>query len=537
MYNKGLFADWVPKPAQLVLVLVFLLPILVINGVYTGNIGYMAGSLGMPNSWLVFANYAGVVGMGVSMPVIFRYKLAFYTKYLMLRTFLVLALLSFIIGTTDSVGVIVICTFFIGFFKMFALIEVIMPVMMMISPKGDRAQFYGIFYPAAIIIPQVVGYLATRVGFFSFWENMHFYMAVIMLFCALLSVVFMHNLRYDKKVSLKGVDWWGLFLYTSIFIAIAYFVSFAKQLNYFRSENIMLSAVVIVVGIIFYAIHQRKVPMPFVDFRTLKNYNVIHGIMMLFMLGFFLAGSSLQSKITQGILGYSTVLDNSFNLWMIPGIALGSIFSLLWLTKNRSLKIYILTGFTSFLVYYVLMYFLVSPNLSYELLILPNILRGFGMAVLFIGVWLYALSSLSMEATLGVAAVLIITRTMLGPAIWSLAFNYIDSIWNLEVMTNFAGKLDASAFSKQGAMNLYKNLNLDALMISTKRIYGLLVLLGGAVLIYVSFLNLEGLGKRKLVLLRKRLKGQSVKGYKREVESNNEEEIKTEATAASGTAV
>lgn len=155
----------------------------------------------------------------------------------------------------------------------------------------------------------------------------------------------------------------------------------------------------------------------------------------------------------------------------------------------------------------------------------------------FIGVWLYALSSLSMEATLGVAAVLIITRTMLGPAIWSLAFNYIDSIWNQEVMTNFAGKLDASAFSKQGAMNLYKNLNLDALMISTKRIYGLLVLLGGAVLIYVSFLNLEGLGKRKLILLRKRLKGQSVKGYKREVENSNEEEIKTEATAASGTAI
>ena len=299
----------------------------------------------------------------------------------------------------------------------------------------------------------------------------------------------------------------------------------------------MLSAVVIVVGIIFYAIHQRKVPMPFVDFRTLKNYNVIHGIMMLFMLGFFLAGSSLQSKITQGILGYSTVLDNSFNLWMIPGIALGSIFSLNWLTKNGSLKIYILTGFTSFLVYYVLMYFLVSPNLSYELLILPNILRGFGMAVLFIGVWLYALSNLSMDATLGVAAVLIITRTMLGPAIWSLAFNYIDSIWNLEVMTNFAGKLDASAFSQQGAMNLYKNLNLDALMISTKRIYGLLVLLGGAVLIYVSFLQLEGLGKRKLVLLRKRLKGQSVKGYKREMRNNKEEEVKTEATAASGTAV
>ena len=107
MYNKGLFADWVPKPLQLVLILVFLLPILVVSGVYTGNLSFMVGSLGTHNEWLVFANYAGVVGMGVSMPIIFRYKLRFHTKFLMMRTLLFLALSSFMIGTTDNVIVIV----------------------------------------------------------------------------------------------------------------------------------------------------------------------------------------------------------------------------------------------------------------------------------------------------------------------------------------------------------------------------------------------------------------------------------------------
>ena len=533
MYNKGLFADWVPKPVQLLLIIVFLLPILVVSGIYTGNLSYMVGSLGSQNEWIVFANYAGVVGMGVSLPIIFRYKLRFYTKFLMLKTLLMLALASFIIGTTDNNLVIVSSSFFIGFLKMFALIELIMPVMFIISPTGDRPRFYSIFYPMAIIVPQIAGYIMTRVGFTTYWENANYIMAILMLFLAVLALIFMHNKRFDRKVPLYYVDWTGMFLYTVVFLAMAYFIAFSKQLNYFRSDNILLATVVVIVGIILYQINQRLTKRPFVDFGSLKNYNVIHGIMMLFMLGFFLAGSSLQSKITIGILGFDAVMDNSYNLWMIPGLVLASIFSLKWLGKDKSLKIYILTGFSAFIFYYIFMYFLVSANVSYEQLIIPNIIRGFGMGVLFIGVWLYALSNLSVDATLGAAAVLIVVRTMIGPGVWSLIFGYFDGTWSLEALTNMAGKMDASAYSRETAMGLYRTLNLEALMISTKRIYGMLILLGIAVLVYVSFLNLEGLEKRKIVLLRKRLKGQDTEGYNREVEDEENEEIKEEVTAAS----
>lgn len=536
MYNKGLFADWVPKPLMLVLILVFMLPILVVSGIYTGNLSYMVGSLGTQNEWIVFANYAGVVGMGVSLPVIFRYKLRFHTKFLMVRTLLFLALANFMIATTDSVIVIVSSAFFIGYLKMFALIELILPTMYIISPDGNRPRFYAIFYPSAIVFPQLAGYIMTRFGLGTFWQNANLIMAIVMLVLAALAVVFMHNKRFDKKVSLKGIDWLGMFLFTVLFLAMAYIIAFAKQQNYFRSENIVLAFGIMVLTGVLYAINQKLKSQPFVHFGFLKKYNVIHGISMLFMLGFFLAGSSLQSKITMGVLGFNTVMDNSFNLWMIPGLAIAIYYSMKWLVKDKSLKIYILTGFSAFIFYYIFMYFLVSPGLSYEQLIIPNIIRGFGMAVLFIGVWLYALSNLPQDAMLGAAAVMIIVRTMIGPGLWSLGFNYIDGIWNLEAFTNMAGKMDASALSQQTAMGYYKNIKLDALMISTKRLYGLLILLGGAVLTYVAFLNFEGLDKRRLVLLKKRLKGQSVKGYVREVELQKAEE-KEEIKAASAAAI
>lgn len=537
MYDKGLFADWVPEPLRMVLMAVFMLPILVVSGIYTGNLSYMVGSLGTHNEWIVFANYAGVVGMGVSLPLIFRYKLRFFTKFLMVRTLLFLALANFMIGTTDNNIVIVSCAFFIGFLKMFALIEFIVPVMAIISPDGNRPKFYAIFYPSAIVFPQLAGYMMTHFGFSTYWQNANFIMAIVMLTLAALAVVFMHNKRYDKKMSLEGIDWTGMFLFTTVFLALAYIISFAKQQNYFRSDTIILAIGIMLAGSLLYLINQGLKDNPFIHLRFLKNYSVIHGIIMLLMLGFFLAGSSLQSKITIGVLGFDSVMDNSFNLWMIPGLLVAILFSLKWLVNDKSLKIYILIGFSAFIFYYIFMYFLVSPGLSYEQLIIPNIIHGFGMAVLFIGIWLYALGNLPPDAMLGAAAVMIIVRTMIGPGMWSLIFNYIDGFWSLEALTNMVGKMDASAYSQQTAMGFYKTLNLDALMISTKRLYGLLVLMGGAVLIYVSFLNLDGLNKRGVVLLRKRLKGQNVKGYVREIEVQKAEELEEEVKAASAVAV
>ena len=391
------------------------------------------------------------------------------------------------------------------------MMEVILPMMFIISPDGKRPKFYSIFYPLAIVVPQVGGYIFTQIGFFTFWQNVHFIMAIAMLICALLATVFMHHQRFDKKVPLYYIDWMGMFIYTVVFLAMAFFIAFAKQQNYFHSRFIVFATVVVIVGIIIYQIHQRLERRPFVDFRALKKYNIIHGIMMLFMLGFLLAGTSLQSRITRGVLGFSTVLDNSLNLWMIPGVLVASVFSLKWLTQEKSIKTYIIIGFSAFMLYFLMMYFLVSPNLSYNELIVPNILRGFAMTILFIGIWLYALSNLSVDVMLSVAAVLIITRTMLGPGVWSVLLNYIDGFYQVESLNNIAGKMDGSAYSKRVAMQLYRNVKIDTLVIATQRLYGFMILMSNVILIYILFLNFDGLGKRKLISFRNRFRRKNKK--------------------------
>ena len=47
MYNQGLFKDWVPKPAMLLLIILYLFPLLVVGGIYTPNFSNMMSDLGM----------------------------------------------------------------------------------------------------------------------------------------------------------------------------------------------------------------------------------------------------------------------------------------------------------------------------------------------------------------------------------------------------------------------------------------------------------------------------------------------------------
>lgn len=80
MYNKGLFANWVPKPLQLLLIAIFSAFTMSLSGVNTGNITYMYSSMGSMSEYFSMANYATTIGMGAVMPLVMRFKFRFKVR-------------------------------------------------------------------------------------------------------------------------------------------------------------------------------------------------------------------------------------------------------------------------------------------------------------------------------------------------------------------------------------------------------------------------------------------------------------------------
>ncbi len=131
-YNKGLFANWVPKIVQLLLILFFIILLFPMSSIYVGNLSYMVGETGQMAEYFMWANFAGTVGMGAAMPVAFRVKLAFKIRDKVIFILLLVALFNFIIATTGNPIIIVLISILMNFFKMLALIEFMLPVMMIL---------------------------------------------------------------------------------------------------------------------------------------------------------------------------------------------------------------------------------------------------------------------------------------------------------------------------------------------------------------------------------------------------------------------
>lgn len=533
MYNKGLFHKWVPKPVMLLLIIVLLVPVLTVSAVYTGNIADMVGGLGTMSETISLANNASAIGMAAVFPLLLRTKRFFRSKELLIGGMTMLAILSLICGTTEYAEVIVICSFFMGIFKMFAMMELIVPVMFMISPTGDRGRFYSFFYPISIGLGQLAASFSTSYAYNHQWQNVYVVASVVLLLCTLLCVVFMHNLRPGKKLPLTGFDWLSMGLFSVAFMLLNYVVVFARQQAWLVSENIQFATAGFIVFLALFLYRQTVSKTPNLPLEIFTKKNVIHACIMIFLMGMFMGSASVQSAFTS-VLGYDNPTNAQLNMAMVPGVIFGGVLGFYWFKNKWSMKGYVLIGFAAFYLYAVVMYFLIAPVIDIEYLIFPNFLRGLGMTVLFIGLGLYGLDKLSMQQTLAVASVLVILRSFLGTAFFGAIYSWAMYKLQWQNVGDLAVNIDAMNNINQArgnGMALYGSVQVQAVLVAAKELLGFILIGGIGVLTYVAVHRFNPV-RRRLVFASKILAGHPVKGYRLHGRKEKIEELADVVAAA-----
>ena len=532
MYNQGLFKDWVPKPIMLLLIILYLFPLLVVSGIYTANFREMMGDMGIYAEYLSWANYASFIGMGAALPLLLRFKMRFRSKELMITSLLVIALCSVVISTTSNPYVLIFSNFVIGYFKIIALIELILPLLHILSPDGDRTKFYSVFYPLSIATAQLSTYLFSRIAYNLEWESVYIIMTIVLLLLVLISVVFMHNLRFSRKLPLYYIDWFSILLYVLSFFLLSYVLVFAKQQGWYTSPNVQWSSIGFVVVFILFIIRQNGLKRPFVPLSIFKRKSFIQGITLLFGLGMFLASGTIQNTFTVGVLGYNSPTNNLLNYAMIPGIVLGGVYASIWYKKKLGTKFLIFSGIVFYTLHFVMMYFLISPQIEMSYLILPAILRGLGMTILFISIWYYALNGFNMGETLAAVALTIIIRSVVSVAFAGAIYSWIYYKLQLQGLENIAHHLDTVSLSpKGGGLAVYGRSRLQAILTASKTLYGYSIIVSIILMIYTLMLRFENTHYRRLILIRKKLRGESIKGYNSRARKNAIESISTGAGA------
>lgn len=508
------FRSWVPNWLKVVVALLILIPILLVNGAYTGSNIDISGYLGVLSEDINMAYYASSAGMAVAHLVIPKIKPIATAKTIILIVLLFQVLLSLICAETNYIEVIIICSFFIGYFKAFSMIETINILMPALSPSGTRNEFYAKFYPITLTCGQLSLVITAELAYIYNWQYMYYFMILMLLVAIIAVVLCMSFARRLVRIPIKDIDWISFFLISVCFMAIIYVATYGKTKDWFASNSIIIATVLIpVTGWLF--IRRQFSDKPFLDLSVLKNRNSVTVYILSFVLMFYTSFSILVSSYTTNVLRLDSAHVNELYLYTIPGFVVGGVICYYWFMKEIRMTWLIFLGFSCFTISIALLYFQIMPSGLYEDLYLLMFLRGVGMLVLFVAFAIYGIYGLSPKQLIYNAFFLIGARSALAPAVGaSILTNWLYRLQQknsliLSQGVDMQNQLASSQFSSsvntalaQGwsiedaqkiATNLlYQKIQIQAVTVSIKTIAGWMLIFGiilliGIVLYFLQF--------------------------------------------------
>ena len=401
-FAMPMFNGWVPSRLRPLLYLLLAFCFQLSGAVYFGSTAQMVGAMSLMREDIQFVAMCGVVGVNMPFPFLFRYKLRFTNRQLLINAALVIAACNVLSLYVTSLPLLCAISYVAGFFKLCGTFECFSNIRLWLSPKQD----FGIFLPSMYIL--ILGampgsnWLAAQLTMaLDSWQAMHWFMAALMLTVALTVYVCTHPWRMmPRPLPLVSLDWLGCLLWSACMLEVIWLFTYGEYYNWADSATwratlyALPPTVLVTVGRMTHIRHPYLDPSVWLHWRLLP-------ILGLFFVAEVMNATphALQNALTGGVLHWGYTTTQQFYLFELLGYAAGCAFTILWgkgdprwgvlprwgLKYTRLLTM----GFACLLAYQAIMYFQVSASLNVERLYLPTFLRAFGYAIFFSTMTIY----------------------------------------------------------------------------------------------------------------------------------------------------
>ena len=387
MYN-----DWVPEGIRPWIYLLFAFFFQLSGGIYFANLQHMMGATSMMREDIQLIAMFGVVGVNMPFPFLFRYKLRFTNRQLLINAALVIAVCNILCLYVTWLPALCAISYVAGFFKLCGTFECFSNIRLWISPKQD----FGVFLPTIYIIILAAmpasNWICQQLTIaFDSWQTMHWFMVALMLVVVLVIYTCTHPWRFMKPLPLVSLDWLGCILWSAVMLEIIWLFTYGEYYNWWDAP--IWCAVIVVLPITLAVCVGRMLHIrhPYIDPKVWPHARLIPILGMFFVAEVMNATPhALQNTLTGGILHWGFTTTSQLYIFEFIGYVLGAAFTVFWHRPLHQKYTRLLTvGFFCLLMYQVMMYFYVSPVLNIERLWLPTVLRTFGYAIFFATMTLY----------------------------------------------------------------------------------------------------------------------------------------------------
>ena len=400
-FMMPMFRDFVPRRIQPWIYVVTVLCFQFSGGVYLGALDAIRGTTGFMIEDLVFLLFAGLAGMAVYFPMLFRMKFRFTNQQLLITSAVVIAVCNFITMRTTNTAILLPVCFFAGVAKIQGTFECMSNIQLWMTPERD----FGIFFPILhiILLTAITGsaWLAAVVAFHLSWQMMHVLTIGTMCFVVLTQLTLCRPwCPMPQRMPLRGIDIPTGLLISLLMLMVSYILVYGDHLMWLQSPTLrwLLALSLILLAFIMYRL--KTVEKPYISLDIFRYKNVL-AILLVTAIAEMLLGAehTLEEVYWSAVRGLEEHTKTELCLWSLPGVYVGCGVTLFWLgharwPKKSSKDIHTFhaqrwkvwklfaIGFGCIFAYSLWMYFYLDVNVPIEQYRLGLAFRGCAYAIL-----------------------------------------------------------------------------------------------------------------------------------------------------------
>ena len=486
--------NFIPRRMKPWIFIFFVLIIQFSGGVYLAAASDMVGSSGLMREDILMAGYASLIGLAVNFAVMFRIKFRFSNRTQLLACCMVLIAANFICANTDSVPLLVATCFVAGWFRMQATLACNSTIQLWLTPTRDMAVFFCYVYLVVDSVIQLSGIATIYTSFFSQWEYMQWIMMGLLSLMMILVLILVRPVRGPMFIPLNGIDWIGGFLWAGFMMAFTFICVYGNYLDWWDAPEMWQAAIVGTACLLINLWRASFLKNPYITFRAMTNRNVIRatGIYLVF---FTLLATEhvFEHSYAAAILGFDETNLIDLNWYVFVGIVTGCGFTYITFALQKW-RYKTLTAIAFFLaiIYLGYFYFMIDYGVEKEMLFFPLFCRGAAAVIISI-IFLTSVVQSGLPFEVFPQALTIngftgaVMGATFGPALIGEILRYTIAKNASILAAPFTDANPASLHIPLG--ELMGIVGQQALVVSMKEIYGLLLILGigSFVIILLSF--------------------------------------------------
>lgn len=486
--------NFIPRRLKPWLFIFFVLIVQFSGGIYLAAASDMVGTTALMQEDILMAGYASLIGLAINFAVMFRIKFRFSNRTQLLTCGIVLIVANLICVYTTSVPVLVITCFIAGWFRMQATFACNSTIQLWLTPVRDMSIFFCYVYIIVDSVIQLSGIATIYTAFFSQWEYMHWIMIGLLALMMLMVFFLVKPVRAPMFIPLLGIDWIGAVLWTGFMMCFTFICVYGNYFDWWESSEICQAAALGLICLLINLWRASFLHHPYISFQAMKNRNVIKATCIYLVFFTMLATEHIfEHSYAANILGFDETNLIDLNWYVFIGIVAGCGFTYFTFALRKwRYKTMTAIGFALAILYLAYFYFLIDYGVEKEMLFLPLFFRGAASVIISI---VYLTSIVQSGLPFQVFPQALTLNGFTGAVMGATFGPAVIGEFLRHTMAKNAAFLSSSITDMNPDIvhaplgQLFGLVQMQALIVSMKEIYGCLLIVGlvSLVLILVSY--------------------------------------------------